>query len=265
MIRKTFRIPVVFFTDHDHLEPFEQIVAKYPYFQLLSSFRPAEIQMVINKTLYMAKLENKLQSAKATKNTYEEFQNALLENAADAIFLENFENKIIDVSKKACDLLGYTREELNGMKLSGIIAPEKQLDDYGDRIGYELKKYDKMVFESVNLHKSGKRIPVEVTTSCVSEENDGLVICIVRDLTERKQAEHERERLITDLNTALAEVRTLRGILPICCFCKKIRDDQGYWNQIESYLANHTEAEFSHSICLECAKIHYPDIDLNGG
>ena len=65
----------------------------------------------------------------------------------------------------------------------------------------------------------------------------------------------ERDKLLR----ALAQVRTLRGLLPICASCKKIRDDQGYWKQIESYIRDHSEAEFSHGICPDCAKNLYPD------
>ncbi|MFC1885199.1 hypothetical protein ACFL2O_10550, partial [Thermodesulfobacteriota bacterium] len=84
------------------------------------------------------------------------------------------------------------------------------------------------------------------------------------DITERKQAEEHRDKLIAELQKALSEVKTLRGFLPICSHCKKVRDDKGYWNQIESYIADHSEAEFSHGICQECAKKYYPDMDLFG-
>lgn len=80
-----------------------------------------------------------------------------------------------------------------------------------------------------------------------------------RRLRERKRAEEEREKLIGELQEALAEVRTLSGLLPICSSCKKIRDDQGYWNQIEVYISHHSQATFSHSICPECAKKLYPE------
>jgi transcriptional regulator with GAF, ATPase, and Fis domain len=65
------------------------------------------------------------------------------------------------------------------------------------------------------------------------------------------------------LKKALAEVKVLRGMLPICSFCKNIRDDSGYWNKIESYIRQHSEAEFSHGICPKCAKEHYPELDLD--
>jgi hypothetical protein len=84
------------------------------------------------------------------------------------------------------------------------------------------------------------------------------------EITERKQTEEQRDKLIVDLQKTLSEVKTLRGFLPICSNCKKIRDDKGYWNQIESYIRDRSEAEFSHGICPECAKKLYPDMDLYG-
>ncbi len=79
------------------------------------------------------------------------------------------------------------------------------------------------------------------------------------ELRKRKIAEEERERLIAELSSALAEIKTLRGIIPICSHCKKIRDDKGYWNQIELYIRDHSEAEFSHGICPDCEEKLYPD------
>ncbi len=73
----------------------------------------------------------------------------------------------------------------------------------------------------------------------------------------------ERGRLIAELQDALGKVRTLSGLLPICACCKKIRDDKGYWNQIESYIQKHSDAEFSHGICPDCFKALYPEIDID--
>lgn len=81
-----------------------------------------------------------------------------------------------------------------------------------------------------------------------------------RDITKRKRAEAERERVVRKLQDALAEVKRLSGLLPICASCKKIRDDKGYWQQIEAYIRDHSEAEFSHSICPECAEKLYPKV-----
>jgi len=67
-----------------------------------------------------------------------------------------------------------------------------------------------------------------------------------------------------NLEAALSKIKTLSGMLPICSHCKKIRDDKGYWNQVESYIHEHTDAEFSHGICPDCAKKYYPEFDIYG-
>ena len=85
-----------------------------------------------------------------------------------------------------------------------------------------------------------------------------------RDRDARDKAEQEKERVIEELKVALDQVKKLSGLLPICSACKKVRDDRGYWNQIESYIRDHSEADFSHSICPECAQKLYPGVDLSG-
>lgn len=96
---------------------------------------------------------------------------------------------------------------------------------------------------------------VEERTLQLERANKNLQL----EVSERKQAQAQREELITELQEALAKVKMLSGFLPICASCKKIRDDQGYWQQIEAYIRDHSEAEFSHSICPECARKFYPD------
>ena len=91
----------------------------------------------------------------------------------------------------------------------------------------------------------------------------GVIIGIIswsEDITERKYADEERDRLLGDLQAALLEIRTLSGILPICAHCKKIRDDEGYWNRLEDYIESHSQAQLSHGVCPECARILYPEI-----
>jgi hypothetical protein len=81
-----------------------------------------------------------------------------------------------------------------------------------------------------------------------------------QEIEHRKKMEEEREKLITSLQKALSDVKTLSGLIPICCSCKKIRDDQGYWKAVEQYIGEHTEAEFTHGICPDCIARLYPDL-----
>jgi len=90
----------------------------------------------------------------------------------------------------------------------------------------------------------------------------GGLIFFVQIITERKEREIEREKLIADLQAALTEVKTLSGMLPICYSCKQIRDDKGYWNQIETYIKRHTNAEFSHGLCPKCALKYFEENGL---
>jgi DNA-binding NtrC family response regulator len=89
--------------------------------------------------------------------------------------------------------------------------------------------------------------------------NGDILSRSIRYALERKKNEQEKNRLIRELQGALSEIKTLRGILPICSHCKRIRDDQGAWSQLEVYISTHTNAEFSHGMCSECAKKYYPE------
>jgi PAS domain S-box-containing protein len=96
------------------------------------------------------------------------------------------------------------------------------------------------------------------------------ILVAIQDITERKRAEQElskaaeeRERLVNELQHALDNIRTLQGLIPICANCKKIRDDKGFWNQVEAYISEHTDATFSHGICPDCGKKLYGDLYTN--
>lgn len=114
--------------------------------------------------------------------------------------------------------------------------------------------------EDAFLRKDGTSLPVAYISAPIFE--GGRVIAAViafHDITQRKQIEEERERLFIDHMDALSKIKTLSGMLPICSSCKRIRDDEGYWTQIETYINEHSEAEFSHGLCPECASKIYPE------
>ena len=99
---------------------------------------------------------------------------------------------------------------------------------------------------------------VEERTAKLAQANQVLEA----EITERKRVELERVRLIGELQQTLAEVKQLSGLLPICAGCKKIRDDHGYWKQIESYIAAHSQATFTHGLCPECGRKYFPGLEL---
>jgi hypothetical protein len=111
---------------------------------------------------------------------------------------------------------------------------------------------------------SGEHIKTDVTAeffACVISLLFLLgIVYVTKLILSANKIATEKEKLIVELQEALGTIKTLHGILPICASCKKIRDDKGYWNQIEAYISAHSQAEFSHSLCKECAKRLYPNI-----
>lgn len=85
-------------------------------------------------------------------------------------------------------------------------------------------------------------------------------VLIVKNI-ESERLQNELEKKVEELEVSITEIRTLSGLLPICASCKKIRDDEGYWNQIEGYIQKHSNAKFSHSVCPDCSKKLYPEMD----
>jgi CheY-like chemotaxis protein len=113
------------------------------------------------------------------------------------------------------------------------------------------------------LHQQSRR-KMEGLASRVAERTAELAItneALQAENTARKQTVVERDRLIQDLQKALANVKSLSGLLPICAGCKKIRDDQGYWSQVECYVQEHSEATFTHGLCPDCIKKWYPELE----
>ncbi|MGD0283619.1 MAG: CHASE sensor domain-containing protein [Dissulfurispiraceae bacterium] len=123
-----------------------------------------------------------------------------------------------------------------------------------DELGMVAGGLNKMLeqIEKWNMELEDK---VAARTTTLRQTNELLT----EEIAERKRMETERDMLIVELQEALAEVKQLSGLLPICSSCKKIRDDKGYWTQIESYISEHSEALFTHAICPECGKKLYPE------
>lgn len=116
-----------------------------------------------------------------------------------------------------------------------------------------------MLMEKYGDEGISRRFYINHYNPTIDEHGDIIGINLfLTDITEKKRLEKERENLINDLQNALAEIKTLRGILPLCSFCKKIKNDKGNWEQVDTYIEKHSEANISHSLCPECLKKHYP-------
>lgn len=204
--------------------------------------------------------ERKL-SVEKLRQSEERFRN-LIEGSIQGILIHR-DHKPLFVNEKWANIHGYSQEEVLTMDTVVQLIfhkDQKRMIDYkGARLQEKAAPTD---YEYRGVHKDGSLIWLDNRVSVVQWEEQKAIQTTIFDITIRKQAETERDKLIIKLKKALLEVETLQGILPICCHCKKIRDDKGYWNQIESYIQDHSKAVFSHSICQKCAKELYPDIDI---
>ena len=133
------------------------------------------------------------------------------------------------------------------------------LDDISDKVsGFAVGGVD-YITKPFQLAEVLARVRTHVTLRDLQRQLAAQNAQLRQEIAERKRAESEREQLIVELQAALANIKTLRGLLPICASCKQIRDDRGYWTEVEVYIRDHTEVEFSHGLCPDCAKKLYPD------
>ena len=192
----------------------------------------------------------------------------LADNVSDVIWTMDINFKYTYLSPSVQHLRGYSVEEAMAQKIEDVLTPtslkvigEVLLEERG-RESSEQKDPSRSRTLLLELKcKDGTTVwtEIKITTLRDSDGQPIEFIGVTRDITERKRIEEEREQLVRDLQKALSEVKTLKGIFPICASCKKIRDDKGYWTQIEAYIRDHSEAEFSHGICPDCKKKLYGD------
>ena len=183
----------------------------------------------------------------------------LLEAIPDPVIIYAPNREITYINQAFEGIYGWTKNELIGGTIDFVPSEEVERTK---KAWHQTLNDEKIFFETKRKTKDGRVLDIQQRTAIIKDQkgNHSASIVLHRDVTIIKQSELERERLIDDLKQALAKVKTLSGFLPICSSCKKIRDDKGYWNQIESYVRDHSEAEFSHGICPECANKLYPEM-----
>jgi len=205
----------------------------------------------------------------------EDHYRSLVDLSPDIIYRLDREGRILFISN-AVRQLGYDPQELTGKSFDEIVHPDDRrkgpVSFVARRVGSRSMR--RLEMRLVKKNKGIKdyslaQVTVELTARGKWDVPDYDISTprkhflysqgVARDVTERKRMEEERERLIVELKEALLKVRTLAGLLPICSSCKRIRDDEGRWQPLEDYIREHSEAEFTHTICPECAKKTYPN------
>ena len=225
----------------------------------------AKIIRMGNRTLRMTALRDvteRKQAEEALEKSEERFRRAF-DDAPIGMALVSPEGRWLKVNRVLCDMVGYSEPELLQIDFQHVTHPDDLQADLGyarQVLAGEIPSYQ---MEKRYFHKNGTQVSVMLSVSLVRNRAGEPLYFVshIENITERKQREEERENLITKLQQALAEVKTLSGMLPICTNCKKIRDDKGYWNQVELYVMQNSNATFSHGICPDCSKTYFAEIE----
>jgi PAS domain S-box-containing protein len=257
-------------------------IAKGPLKSMLANFTEVLNHLQNNKTETLTKKiygrENifKREITRELLATNKHFE-LTLDHLDDGLIELTGSGKIIFVNKTATLMLGQKEE-----KLLSAYFPDFFSSSFQKLIVEQLEKRNGIISrigEDEPIMLNGNYLLIKFVP--FHESGRDFIIILIQDITRRKKAEmklkknegelerkvRERtaalEELTRNLEIALNKIKKLSGMLPICASCKKIRDDKGYWNQIEEYIRAHSEAEFTHSICHECAEKLYPDFNFN--
>jgi len=173
----------------------------------------------------------------------------VVKDSIDAITIQDFQGNILAWNRGAEKMYGYTESEALEMNMEQIVPQDKKNEylQYLEKIssGDIIES-----FETQRISKNGQVFDIWLVITCLKDDSGNIhsIATTERDITPIKNEPRSKE-----------EIKILRGFLYICASCKNIRDDEGYWKQIESYIRDHSEAEFSHGVCPKCMEKLYPD------
>lgn len=223
-----------------------------------------EVRMVLTDATEPRRLERTLRETKARLSL-------VIDSTDDGYSDWDVSSGHVAYSRRFAAMLGYDLDELerNVSTWERLVHPDDRQKAWDAAQAHLRGETERFQSEERLRHKDGRWLWTLHRGKVVERDASGVPLRMVgmhSDITSRKSAEEalqashdEQERLVTELRSALREVKTLSGLLPICMYCKKIRDEKGYWNRVEHYISSHTDALFSHGMCEECYEKHAND------
>ena len=213
----------------------------------------------INKNLE-ERITAQKKADEALRESEERYRSLFNSNHSVMLLIDPEYGNIVDANPAAISYYGWDLETLTKRKITDInMLTENQVFLEMESAKREHRHH--FIFK--HRLSNGDVRDVEVYSGPIRLNQKKLLYSIIHDVTARIRAEKESEKLISELKKALKEIKTLKGIIPICSKCKNIRNDDGAWDQLEKYLSQRSDAEFSLGICPECAKQLYPDFDIH--
>jgi PAS domain S-box-containing protein len=238
-VRQRTSIPVVFLIADADPSTLRGLGMSGPFGYVVKPYPLRELQMNIEMALYRT-----MMTAQA-----HELEDRFFAVSIDLLCYLGFGGYFKRLNPAWERTLGFSRQELMSKPFIEFVHPDDRARTLAQnkavRSGSQAR-----AFENRYLCKDGSYR--WLLWNAAPDADRHVIYSVARDVTDRKQAEEEREAMLRELRTALEEVRTLQAILPICSYCKKIRDDENYWQTVEGYISRHTNTRFTHSICPAC-------------
>lgn len=238
-IRSRWPAPIVFLTPDANEVTLRRAGVIEPFGYVVKPYADRELRMNVEMALYR----------EAMNRQAHELEDRFFAVSIDLLCFLDFSGYFKRLNPAWERTLGFTRAELMSRPFIEFVHPEDR-----ERTLHQ----NRTVRRGGHAHSFENRYVCKdgsyrwLLWNAAPDADHRVIYSVARDVTERKQADQERETMLRELQEALAEVRTLQEILPICSYCKKIRDDDNYWQTVEGYIAKHTNARFSHSICPSC-------------
>jgi PAS domain S-box-containing protein len=238
-IRRSWPIPIIFMADEDDEDTMRRVRQIQPFGYVGKPFSERDLRLHIDTALRSDEASNPV-------NAEEEPFFAVSIDLLCCLDFTGYFKRLNPAWEKA---LGYTSTELMSRPFIEFVHPDDRertlKQNRAVRTGGQA-----LSFENRYMCKDGSYRWLR--WNAAPDSSQQVIFSVARDITERKQVEEERDQLVVQLQTALAEVRTLRQILPICSYCRKIRDEENDWQTVEDYISQNTGSKFSHSICPAC-------------
>jgi two-component system, cell cycle sensor histidine kinase and response regulator CckA len=198
--------------------------------------------------------------AEASERESKERFRLTIDHANDAIVYLDLNGVVLWASRQAAVLSSRSMDELVGSSIQSILTPEASAKGETRLAAVRRGEPVLPLVKLEVLRPDGEKVLVEANITSVQEHGNVVGrLLVMRDITERNRVEEERERLILELQIALGQIKVLQGILPMCAYCKKIRDEHGQWQPVEAYIRERSNADFTHGYCKECLDKHFPD------
>ncbi len=249
IVKQDLDIPVIFLTAFADDENIMNAKTTEPFGYIVKPFQEREVKAAIEVALYNKHVGTQLRRSELKYRT-------ILDRANDPIMIfEASDLDVIETNKKAQEFFGISYDRFIGMDVFRLL-PEQEIKNFNKLIK-KLMKSKKPVLENFFVvGDNGEAVPVEVSACTANLEDEVVIIAILRDITKRELADWEK-KILVELKRSIEKAKRLSGIIPICAACKKIRDKDGKWVQLEVFIRDNSEADFSHGICPDCKTSYY--------